>query len=108
MSRHITYRGATVDMDSMRLQNEHTIAVGNMMTNARGDRLGQGGGIAKTSDQIARERHRVQTAVVSTGLKGTIADADMVVTQRTPVKPTSNRVTETELPSGDIVVGEEK
>lgn len=108
MSRHVTYRGHTVDMDSMRSENASTIAIGNAGTNARGDQLATGGAIAKTADQIARERHRVQTTVVSTGLKGPMPDADIATVARTPVKPTTapKKANETELPTGDIMVDE--
>lgn len=107
MSRHVTYRGATLDMDSIRRENERVPAIGNMQVNARGDQI-KGGQITKTADQIARENHRVQSAVVNTGLKGPIPAAPTPVLE-TPKKastPATKRK-EIELPSGDIVMKDE-
>ena len=107
MSKHVTYRGVTLDMDSIRRENEKVTAIGNMKVNAKGDQV-KGGKVTKTADQIARENHRVKTTIVSTGLKGPVPDVPNI-TQETkkPVKPTSKPVTKTrevELPSGDIVI----
>lgn len=106
MSKHTTYRGVTIDMDSMRRENEKTPALGNMNVNAKGDRLGRGGAITKTADQIARENHRVQTSIVNTGLKGPVPDSPAIAEQvpKEQVKPTAKKTKETELPSGDIVI----
>ena len=110
MSKHTTYRGATIDMDSMRRENEKTPALGNMGVNAKGDKMGRGGTVTKTADQIARENHRVQTSVVRSGLKGPVPDSPAVVEQKqvTPVKATVKKTKETELPSGDIIIEDDK
>ena len=42
-------------MDTLRVRNEETIAVGNMKTNARGDELGPGGVVVKTRDQVMKD-----------------------------------------------------
>lgn len=106
MSRHTSYRGSTIDMDTMRRENEKTPALGNMGVNAKGDQMARGGGITKTADQLARENHRVQSTIVRSGLKGPVPDApaqiEPVKTQ--PVKSTAKKQKETELPSGDIVI----
>lgn len=106
MSKHVTYRGTTIDMDSMRRDNEKVPAVGNNHVNAKGDKI-NGGVVTKTADDIARERGRVQSVLVSTGLKGPMPDAninlDPVRPVLTPVAPTT-KVKEIELPSGDIVI----
>ena len=106
MSRHTTYRGLTIDMDTMRRENEKVPALGNMRVNAKGDELARGGAIAKTADQIARENHRVQSSIVHTGLKGPAPDAPASVTEqpKVPVKTTVKKTKEVELPNGDIVV----
>lgn len=52
-----TALGKTVDMDSLRIANEKSIAVGNMKVNARGDELGPGGVILKTKAQVEAERN---------------------------------------------------
>jgi hypothetical protein len=104
MSRHVTYRGATLDMDSIRRENEKVPAIGNMQVNARGDQI-KGGVITKTADQIARENHRVQSAVVTAGLKGPIPAAPTPVLEAPKAKAvTKTAPKETELPNGDIIV----
>lgn len=105
MSKHITYRGTTIDMEALRCENEKTVAIGNMKVNARGDQINRGM-VTKTADQIARENHRIQTAVVSTGLKGRqpVAPTPTVLDQK-PVKPKqTKKQVEKELPSGDIII----
>jgi hypothetical protein len=105
MSRHVTYRGATLDMDSIRRENERTPAIGNMRVNAKGDQI-RGGVVTKTADQIARENHRVQTTVVKTGLKGPVGK-DPAIKPEESKKPKSVAKTKTrekELPSGDIMM----
>ena len=112
MSRHVTYRGATIDMESFRRENEKVTAIGNMKVNARGDQIDRGI-ITKTADEIARENHRVQTAVIRTGLKGPQPKTDDL-TIDTPklskIEKTSKTVEtkknskEVELPSGDIII----
>lgn len=112
MSRHVSYRGVTIDMDSLRRENEKVPAIGNMKVNAKGDQINRGV-ITKTADQIARENHRVQSAVVNTGLKGKQPDAtgisvDPEKPASKPVKATVKRTVERELPSGDIIIESEK
>ena len=60
---HRTARGATIDMESLRLANEDTIAVGNMKVNARGDELGFGGSIVKTRKEVIDATYKVHTMV---------------------------------------------
>lgn len=117
MSRHTSYRGVTIDMEALSRENEKAVALGNMSVNARGDKLGKGGVITKTADQIARENHRIQTAVINTGLKGDVpANPSMPIESKqkpmatapvsTPVKPTARKAKEMELPNGDIQIDE--
>jgi hypothetical protein len=51
-----TARGVEIDMLRMAKQNELVPAVGNANVNARGDKLGPGGQIVKTREQIVSER----------------------------------------------------
>jgi hypothetical protein len=103
MSRHVSYRGKTIDMESLSRNNEQVPAIGNMKVNAKGDQIDRGV-ITKTAEQIARDNHRVQSVVVNTGLKGKQPVAPDIQLE-TP-KPTKAKVLpkEKELPSGDIVV----
>lgn len=109
MSKHVTYRGTTIDMDSLRRENEKSVAVGNMKVNAKGDQLGRGGVVTKTADEIARDNHRVKSAIVNTGLKGPTPSAVGMADQKPQVKSTPKpapvaKTKEVELPSGDIVI----
>lgn len=109
MSRHTTYRGTTIDMDTMRRENEKTPALGNMNVNAKGDSVARGSTITKTADQLARENHRIQSTITQSGLKGPVPassiNIDTAKPAVAPVKPTAvKKVKETELPSGDIVI----
>jgi len=109
MSRHITYRGVAFDMESLRRDNEKVPAMGNMKVNAKGDQI-KGSLVTKTADQIARENHRVQSAIIRTGLKGPAPASPAAID---PPKPTTKpkaktKVKEVELPSGDIVMKEDK
>jgi len=108
MSRHVTYRGVTLDMDSIRRENEKVPAIGNMKVNAKGDQI-KGGRVTKTADQIARENHRVQSTVVNTGLKGPIPAAPVPILEapKKAAPKVEKKVKEVELPSGDIVMKEE-
>lgn len=57
-----TARGATIDIDKVKLANETTIAVGNMKINARGDLIGVGAQIAATRNQIMDQVYAVPDA----------------------------------------------
>lgn len=48
-------QGKEVDMQKLVLQNEMTVAVGNVKVNARGDELGAGGKIIKKREDVLRE-----------------------------------------------------
>lgn len=55
MSRKIkTARGRIIDMASLAARNENTKAVGNILMNARGDRLNPDGTIRITAEELAR------------------------------------------------------
>jgi hypothetical protein len=117
MSRHVSYRGVTLDMEALTRENEKSVAIGNMKVNAKGDQIGKGGAVTRTADQIARDNHRVQSAVVHTGLKGRQPSTEGVSMERPkPTKVTkvqaapapAPKTKEVELPSGDIVIEEDK
>lgn len=58
MAKHTSYRGQTIDMDMMKFQNQNDRALGNANMNARGDKLGSGGTIVKTREELLAERER--------------------------------------------------
>jgi hypothetical protein len=45
-------QGKEVDMHQLVMQNETTVAVGNMRVNARGDELGPGGKIIRKREEV--------------------------------------------------------
>ena len=52
---HRSANGKIVDMNKLSMQNETTVAVGNIRVNARGDLLGPGGTIIKTHEEVVNE-----------------------------------------------------
>ena len=108
MSKHVTYRGVTIDMETLRRENEKAVAIGNMKVNARGDQINRGV-VTKTADEIARENHRVKSAVMNTSIKGPQpAGPTPVLEQPKTSKPAPvAKKVEKELPSGDIVMEDE-
>lgn len=57
---HRSMQGKVVDMHKLAMQNEMTVAVGNVKVNARGDELGPGGKIIKKAEEGLRETPRKQ------------------------------------------------
>lgn len=55
-----TAQGRSLDMETIRLQNEFVPALGNMRVNARGDQLGPGGKIIKTREQVMDEFYKTR------------------------------------------------
>jgi hypothetical protein len=51
-------QGKEVDMSKLALQNENTVAVGNVRVNARGDELGAGGKIVKKREDVLKEYYQ--------------------------------------------------
>lgn len=51
-------RGVMVDMETLILQQENAIALGNTNMNARGDIIGRGGQVVKTRDEIVQEYYQ--------------------------------------------------
>lgn len=52
MKKHTTYRGQTIDMELLKFQNQHKVALGNAHMNARGDKIGKGGTVLKTREEL--------------------------------------------------------
>ena len=57
---HRTANGRFLDINSLRIQQEKTIAVGNSRQNARGDILGPGGQVVETRDQRMKDYYNSQ------------------------------------------------
>lgn len=53
--------GKEVDMNKLVMQNEMTVAVGNVKVNARGDELGPGGQIIRRREEVLKEYYQQST-----------------------------------------------
>jgi hypothetical protein len=51
----LTMRGAKIDMDQLVRTNGHKVALGNAGVNARGDKIGSGGVVLQTREQVMSE-----------------------------------------------------
>lgn len=60
-----TAQGKNIDIDNLRLNNEDSIAVGNMKVNARGDELGPGGQVAVGRNQSMDKFYKMHTPVAN-------------------------------------------
>jgi len=71
-------QGKEVDMNKLVMQNEMTVAVGNVKVNARGDELGPGGKIIKKREDVLREvaPQPQQTPPAKTVNQKNVADMD--------------------------------
>lgn len=54
-STYKSMQGKEVDLHKLIMQNEMTVAVGNVKVNARGDELGPGGRIIRKREDVLRE-----------------------------------------------------
>jgi hypothetical protein len=84
MNRKIyrTAQGKSIDVDMLRLQNEETIAVGNMKVNARGDELGPGGTVVRTRNEVMQDHY--QSNAVYTEESVAARDREIAQMQRQP------------------------
>lgn len=86
-----TAQGRSLDMESIRLQNELVPALGNMRVNARGDQLGPGGQIVKTREMIMDEYYSSQASTVDNiPQQGNIPTRSPARRQSSPI-PTSSK-----------------
>lgn len=63
-----TARGRTIDMAALSAKYEHTKAVGNVLMNARGDRLNPDGSVRLTAEQIAEQDAKQKSKPVETAI----------------------------------------
>jgi hypothetical protein len=62
---YTTANGRRINLDAIISQNEESIAVGNMKTNARGDELGPGGKIERKRNEVMSEYYKLNTPVAT-------------------------------------------
>lgn len=58
-------RGKMIDMDKVKINNENTLAVGNMKVNARGDIIGSNGQVAQGRNAVMDQVYAVEPAPYS-------------------------------------------
>ena len=64
---YTTAQGKQLDIESLRVANEETIAVGNMKVNARGDLLGSGSSVAVPRNQLMDQVYATRPPVIQEG-----------------------------------------
>ena len=82
MAQRRTNKGQMLDFDALMIQNEKEIALGNMKVNARGDKLGPGGKVIQTREEVTREyyKNNPKAVVKSVSIKDAV-DSKPVVDQ---------------------------
>lgn len=73
-----TALGKQIDIDSLRLANENTIAVGNMKVNARGDELGPGGEVIRSRNEVMNEYYAMNQATVNKAPVSAISETQAI------------------------------
>lgn len=76
--RTLSMRGDPVDFEALSLQNAKQVALGNARMNAKGDRLGEGGVVLKTQEQIEAEWAAARAKVKNANIK----DPNMLATPK--------------------------
>ena len=122
MPNRRTNQGQHLDMEGLALRNEKAVAVGNMNTNARGDKLDADGNIVKTKTEQAQAYYanNPKAVVKTVSIKDAIDPVQTKKMESTPVqkaKPKTSKAkpapaqkvkktVEVELPNGDIELRE--
>lgn len=87
-----TALGKQIDIDKVRLQNENTVAVGNMRVNARGDSLDKNGQVAESKDE--RVFNSKQNKTYNSVKDEPIAESRTVITQTRPAQQVRDNTSE--------------
>lgn len=115
MAQKRTNKGQMLDFDALMLQNEKEIALGNMKVNARGDKLGPGGKIIQTREDVTREyyKNNPKSVVQTVSIKDAVdskpvvdQSQEIVETRKATAKKSKKATKEVELPNGDIEIQE--
>jgi hypothetical protein len=115
-----TSRGQALDMQSLALQNEKEIAVGNMGVNARGDKIGSDGKVVQTKTEQAQAYYQSnpKASVKTVSIKDAVdVSASKTIEQPVPEKAKTTKASkpkakqpkmkEVEMPNGDIELVED-
>jgi len=104
MSRSVrTAKGKVIDMAALAAKNETVKAVGNVLMNARGDRLNSDGSVRYTAEEIARADQNSKQPPKQTAISDpkplqpkTVADPEP---QPEPIAPEIEEFSEPEMPT---------
>ena len=121
MATKKTSRGQALDMQTLALQNEKEIAVGNMGVNARGDKLNSTGEVVQTKTEQAQAYYQAnpKAAVKTVSIKDAVDVSASKQMEQAPVaeKPKATKASkpkakqpkmkEVEMPNGDIALVED-
>ncbi len=75
-SSYRSMQGKEVDMHKLVMQNEMTVAIGNVKVNARGDELGVGGKIIRKREEVLRSAAPVRQVQESNVPQKSISNMD--------------------------------
>ena len=78
--------GKQIDMQTLMLQNEKTVALGNASLNARGDEIDSRGNIVKKREELAQDYYRANPKAVK---DSPLEEDNVVATQEKPKKKTN-------------------
>jgi hypothetical protein len=99
MSRSVrTVRGKIIDMAALAAKNETVKAVGNVLMNARGDRLNPDGSIRYTAEEIARADQNSKKPPVQTAISDPKPISQPRSIEPPEVQDTMEEVVKTEMP----------
>lgn len=90
---HRTMQGKIIDMDKLMQRNELTPAVGNAKMNARGDKLGPGGKIIKTREEVVAEYYENNPKAKKKAPGATVIEES--IQEAAPVPSTKTKKTQT-------------
>lgn len=99
---YTTAQGKQVSIETLRLSNEETIAVGNMKVNARGDQLGPGGVPERSRQAQVNEYYNLHTPVA-----GASGPNNGVVQRRAAPQPQAQQEIPEIPPSADPLIDEQ-
>jgi hypothetical protein len=92
-----TAKGADLDLNQLKLNNEHVIAVGNAGVNARGDVVDRGR-VVKTREQVMQETYNIRGSTVVQDAKSKIRTSANAISADKLSPPVINNTPEVSKP----------
>ena len=102
-----TAQGQYVDVDTMRLLNEGSVAVGNMNVNARGDQVSPDGTVIKSRNEIMKDHYSSIQPVVTYNPngRGNRPFADGTLPEAVTTEPAKIEEVQPDLPPEPVLRG---